>query len=213
MRGGDAWTGAGDAWEGAGTWEGAVKGGGGGIYRVAATHCCICMGRREKAWVGSGMHGLWWLAGCTVNQWGGMVSAGRGEHNARTYTCTSSCCAPLSLSRPSLPTCRDAREDGRAEEGAAASGLFKHCSNQHPSPRRLSSNMALNLHKIIANQRTDKTAPKSAHNPQSFLRLERLFHPIAGRKSAHNPLKPLTIENISRAPSARLGPDIGYAFD
>ena len=40
MRGGDAWTGAGDAWEGAGTWEGAVKGGGSGIYRMAATHHC-----------------------------------------------------------------------------------------------------------------------------------------------------------------------------
>ena len=35
------WTGAGDVWEAAGTWEGAVKGGGGGgIYRMAATHCC-----------------------------------------------------------------------------------------------------------------------------------------------------------------------------
>ena len=40
MRGGDAWTGAGDAWEGARTWEGAVKGGGSGIYRVAATRRC-----------------------------------------------------------------------------------------------------------------------------------------------------------------------------
>ena len=70
------------------------------------------------------------------------------------------------------------------EIGAAASGLFKHCSNRLSNlntavPLRLSSNTALNLCKIIANQRTDNPAPNSAHNPQRFLRL---FGPIGARK-------------------------------
>ena len=63
-------------WKGAGTLEGAVNGGGSGMDRGAATHHCVWgrVGRREKAWVGSRTRGLWWwLAGCTVNRWGGMV--------------------------------------------------------------------------------------------------------------------------------------------
>ena len=72
MRGGDAWTGAGDAWEGARTWEGAVNGGGGGIYRVVATRRCAWghVGRRgegvggvQDAWI---MAVVGWLHGQQV---------------------------------------------------------------------------------------------------------------------------------------------------
>ena len=61
-----------------------------------------------------------------------------------------------------------------------------------------------NLHKIIANQDTDKMAPKSGHNPQSLLRVGRLFQPTVARKSTHNPPKLLTIEQYRHAGSGEI---------
>ena len=126
----------------------------------------------EKVWVGYRTRGSRrWLAGCMVNRWGG--------NGQRMY---------VLMLRPPLPVLTIPPHLSRRERGWESG---RGCGRQRP--RRLSSNMALNLCKIIANQRTDKTAPKNAHNPQRLLRVGRLFQPTTARKSAHNPPKPLTI--------------------
>ena len=99
MRGGDAWTGAGDAWEGAGTWEGGVKGGGGGIYRVAATRRCTWgrVGGVQDAWIAAVVG---WLHGQPV---GGEGSAQGGVSTTRGSTPVRPHAAPASP-RPDHPS-------------------------------------------------------------------------------------------------------------
>ena len=70
---------------------------------------------------------------CTVNRWGGMVSAGRGERSARTYTCTSSHRAPSAC--PDHPSPLSRRKDGgRVERGCSRRQFVQtFCSNSAAS--------------------------------------------------------------------------------
>ena len=80
--------------------------------------------------------GAWLMAvvgWCTVNRWGGMVSAGRGECSARTYTRTSSRRAPSP--RPDHPSPLSRHEDGgRVERGCSCWRFVQtFCSNSAAS--------------------------------------------------------------------------------
>ena len=159
---------------------------------------CGLQGRRCGWGPGRVDCGGGWLAARSTGggEWSvqGGVSAMRGRTPVRPHAAPPSPC-PDHPSRP-VATRETVGEWKRVQPPAVCSNIVQTGFQTQPSLCPLSLNTALNLCKIIANQRTDKTVPKSAHNPQSLLRVGRLFQPTTGRKSAHNPLKPLTIEEL-----------------
>ena len=110
----------------------------------------------------------WWLAGCMVNQWGGIVSTGRGECDMGKITQLSSSHTPSPVHHPSPPVVLQERvgESGRGWGGLC--GLFKHFFRLSGACPIVPIWCFIYVHRIIANQCTNKTAPKNTHNPQKL---------------------------------------------
>ena len=159
---------------------------------------CGSQGRRCGWGIGHVDRGGGWLAAWSTGGGEGSAQGGvsttRGRTPVRPHAVPPSPCPDHPS--PPVATREMMGERKRVQQPAVCSNIVQTGFQTQRSVRQLSLNIPANQRATSSQSDLSFTAPKNTHNPQNFLRVGRLFQPIAGRENAHNPPKPLTIEQL-----------------
>ena len=145
-------------------------------------HLGMCGSRGRRCGRGTGRvdRGGGWLAARSTGGGEGSAQGGVSTTQGRTPAPPSPC--PNHPSPP-VATCEMMGERKRVQRPAVCSNIVQTGFQTQRSARRLSLNIPANQCATSSQSDLSFTAPKNAHNPQNFLRVGRLFRPIAGPKA------------------------------